>query len=144
MVQPYNMPADAHLFFSKSPPIKLDDLPLEDLEIFHSGAINENLDKLSLKSLEYLDQESEPTEPPETPLPKKVLDYGLDTLGRGWEAMRERAVSSGKMAEEGLTELFKSPIDTEGDIDILPQLIGAGKTALGPLGIATSPGAGIA
>ena len=64
MVQPYNMPADAHLFFSKSPPIKLDDLPLEDLEVFHSGAINENLDKLSLKSLEYLEQESEPTKPP--------------------------------------------------------------------------------
>ena len=95
MVQPYNMPADAHLVFRKSPPVTLEDLPLEDLKIIQSGDIDNNLEKLSLPALKYLKQESEP---PETPLPKKVLDYSLDALGRGWEAMRERAVSSGKMA----------------------------------------------
>ena len=142
MVQPYNMPEDAHLTFKMNPPVTLEDLPLEDLKILQSGDIDNNLEKLSLPALKYLQQESEP---PETPLPKKVLDYGLDTLGRGWEAMRERAVSSGKMAGEGLEELFgKSPIDEEGDVDILSQLKGAGKMLLGPLGIATSPGAGIA
>ena len=127
MVQPYKMPADAHLILRKDPPVTLEDLPLEDLKIIQSGDIDNNLEKLSLPTLKYLKQESEP---PETPLPKKVLDYGLDTLGRGWEAMRERAVSSGKMAEEGLTEMFKSPIDEEGDVDILPQLKGAGKMLL--------------
>ena len=142
MVQPYKFPADAHITLKMDPPVTLEDLPLEDLKIIQSGDIDNNLEKLSLPSLKYLKQESEP---PETPLPKKVLDYSLDTLGRGWEAMRERSVSSGKMAEEGLKEFFGgSPIDAEGNIDILPQLMGAGKTLLGPLGIATAPGAGLA
>ena len=54
MVQPYNMPEDAHLTFKMNPPVTLEDLPLEDLKILQSGDIDNNLEKLSLPTLKYL------------------------------------------------------------------------------------------
>ena len=136
---------DAAIRLEKKAPLSMENLSDNDLEILSKEEAKRDYSKLSDKALEYLvakGEEKRKSFEPSTP--KKVLDYGLDALGRGWEATRERAVSSGKMAEEGLKELFESPIDAEGNVDILPQLMGAGKAALGPLGIATAPGAGVA
>ena len=139
---------------------KMRKLSKSDLEIFSRGVPDEDLHKLSKNGLEYFieTEESKDIDPFEVtdpsawleaitkaPILEKGVETAVDMGVRGFGAMTERAVESGKLGREGLKEFAGAePIGPEGSVDIAKPLLGLGKAGLGALGITTSPGAGIA